>query len=389
MDFAKYEFSNNITDQTGLVKYIVAKNGNFSLRENKVIKAITKYEEKFDNLPEMSEEISFKLPIIPFSLFSDMVSFFKKIYLKDKTESSLFLFHNEKKGYFLWAPKQLNSGASSKYERDSDPEYTQMCQENTLCMMAHSHPWKSTQTSPSGIDDTDEKDILLYLVVGNVEGIPNVYLSTCPNGKRIKLNFFDFFENPFIETLKTLPKETLDYVLSNIDKNKVSEIFKQFLVVDTDKVPEEWVAKCKTNQATITKKYDKVSYLGSSKKDFDDDFDFSRYEREYFNDYHLGGYDYLDQWPPRTFQDEKKEIHSLYERHYPIKSKKGSAKEIKKNKKNQAKNNQKLALTKENLYEPPSLKEILSTLPSSMNWLLDILSDNEDFKNYLPKEVTN
>lgn len=248
-----YEFSDGMSKDAVGLKYITAKNGNFEVRENNILQIVSKFTKELVDLPEVKEGINYKLPKIPFSAFCAMLTFFKAVYARDKTESSLFLFYNKLSSqYILWAPKQQNSSAASTYERGTDPEYLEMCTNNSLVMMAHSHPWKGSTVSPSGIDNADEKDSILYLVVGNVEDIPNVYLSTCPGGERKKLPFFSFFENPILLDLAAMDADSkvVKFIYEKLDPNDTSYIFANYLQEIEN--PPEWLTKAKVKATPAT-----------------------------------------------------------------------------------------------------------------------------------------
>lgn len=271
-----YEFSDGMSKDAVGLKYITAKNGNFEVRENNILQIVSKFTKELVDLPELKEGINYKLPKIPFSAFCAMLTFFRAVYKRDKTESSLFLFYNKLSSqYILWAPKQQNSTAASTYERGTDPEYLAMCTNNSLVMMAHSHPWKGTTVTPSGIDNTDEKDSILYLVVGNVEDVPNVYLSTCPGGERKKLPFFSFFENPILLDLASMDADSkvVKFIYEKLDPNDTSYIFKNYLQEVEN--PPEWLAKAKvkaTPAATIS--YGGAKYVHGNYNIYDEYSDY-------------------------------------------------------------------------------------------------------------------
>lgn len=222
------------------LNYVVAHNGAFEIRKNELGLFIKKID-KIPRLNSLEEGIYLNIPKIPFEYFNRMVSWFKKIYELDKTESTIFLFYHKEKGFKLWVPKQENGSASSNYKREDDKEYNKLISEGyILVMIAHSHPWKSTSVNPSGIDDKDEKEPILYMVVGNVEGVPVTYCSTCPGGNRMKLNFFDIFENPIIN--ENLDDRVKSLLIQHVPEQKIFELF-----LDTSyEIPKSWLEKHKT-----------------------------------------------------------------------------------------------------------------------------------------------
>lgn len=268
------------------LSYIVASNGLFEQRKNDLGLFYSKTD-KIPNMQEVQEGVFLNIPKIPFDLFNKMIAWFRTIYKKDKTESTFMIFYNEKTGFFPFIPEQTNAGASSKYLRDDDPVYTELCKNNTLVMVAHSHPWAGTSApSPSGTDNNDEKEAILYLIANNVEGVPNVYCSTCPGGKRMKLSFFDLFENPLLER-KDIPEDIKNLLVSRVTEK---EVFTQFLKPDEFVMPLEWLKKHKTDARTFTgtgtttgtsKVETKTSHYGYDRFDWDDYY--KNYPKTYKN----------------------------------------------------------------------------------------------------------
>jgi len=275
-NFIKNVFSNEIKIETPITN-ILAKNGKFQVRQTPVITSIIKDDNIFNELPEMQEGIKLNIPKIPFEIFNYMGTFFKKIYEKEKTESALMVFYNDKDSEFIaWAPEQKISSANVTYKRDDDPEYVKMCTENLLVMVAHSHPWKSTAgPSPSGTDNNDEKESLLYMILGNVEEFPTYTISTCPNGKRTYLSFNDIFEIPSEEIPRVDKIDLLkdsgikeDLLFNVFIKNATDEELNEFFEINVKgniiieslynpnaDIPEEWFSRCKKDVAVKSYNY--------------------------------------------------------------------------------------------------------------------------------------
>lgn len=242
--------------------YVVAKNGPMKVIKND-LGAFVKPVKEIPKLEEVKPGVFLDIPKIPFDVFRQQLAWFKAVYKKDKTESTIMVFYNKATNSFLlWAPKQANTTASSRYKRDEDPDYTQMCKDYTLVMVNHSHPWPGgTSVHPSGIDDNDEKEAMLYMVVGNVEGTPNVFVSTCPDGDRMQLSFFDIYENP-LDTLE-MPQEYKDLLKEFMPEREVMRKFSSTEGID---VPAEWwnqIVKYVAPPATNVKVYDYTVGRGS------------------------------------------------------------------------------------------------------------------------------
>lgn len=214
----------NWKDNLKPVNYVVAKNGVFEVRKNK----IGTFYGKTDNIEGvdllLEDGVELDLPLVPYKLYLHALAFLRAVYDRDQTEATIHLFFNEDKGeYFLWVPKQRNGSASSDYERDEDPEFTQLCQDNIWVMAIHSHP--TFAGNPSGIDDRDEQSAMLYMVVGHITTeSPDVTLRTFVGGKHVELDFYDVWEDP-IQSFE-VPKEWLDkctkkeYKASPVSKGK-------------------------------------------------------------------------------------------------------------------------------------------------------------------------
>lgn len=265
--------------------------------------------------------------------------FFRKVYAKDKTEASAMVFYNEKDDDFeVWIPSQVNSTANSKYKRAEDPLYLEKCQESMLVMVAHSHPWKSTTPpGPSGTDNNDEKESLLYMILSNVEGVPTYILSTCPNGKRITLRFDTIFELPEMNLTRAEKIELLKKQ-KNVESNKILDVFfehaseedfedffmdkfdlKSFIdssyKADVSLIPDCWMDRCSIQAPTVNsgwnsaKQYNNTYYNNpkqtkpvveknvDSMDDFDEYLVYANYlsgyyaeVQDYFEDEYMKGY---------------------------------------------------------------------------------------------------
>jgi hypothetical protein len=272
------------------INYVVGSNGHFEYRKSPLGRFVTKTE-AIPQLEEVEEGVFLDIPKIPFKIFDHMAAWHRAIYKKDKTESTIMIFYNQERGYSLFVPEQQNSGANSKYKRHDDPDYVEMLNDNELVMVAHSHPWTSKSApGPSGTDNNDEKEPILYMIMNNVENIPYVYVSTCPGGKRIKLNFFDIFENP-IENEAESP-----LVRSLLNKHVPEhDIFEMYCDIDSVEVPNEWFSKHRTTSYTSTyvaKKTDKEDDKERDKYWEFEDLDY--YSRNFLDGYGQYKFDYSD-----------------------------------------------------------------------------------------------
>ena len=87
------------------LNYIVAANGTFEQRSTEIGTFYIKREgvPKLDNI---QEGVNLNIPKIPFEIFNRMITWFKVIYQKDKTESTFMIFYNEKDGFIPFIPEQ-------------------------------------------------------------------------------------------------------------------------------------------------------------------------------------------------------------------------------------------------------------------------------------------
>lgn len=113
---------------------------------------------------------------VPFSIFEELVSNYRTIYRRDKTESAAQIYRlkeadpmwpDKKVGdYVVYYPKQKNSGANTNYSDDPDA-IINIRQRHTLVMESHAHA--NFSAFFSGGDDSNEKAPLAYCVIGNVD----------------------------------------------------------------------------------------------------------------------------------------------------------------------------------------------------------------------------
>lgn len=184
----------NWEQETQPIKYVVGQNGVFEVREDEIAQYVTIPKKIQGVNVTFKEDVNLKLPKIPYEKYQQALAFLRAVYKKDATEATIHVFWNrEEQGYFLWVPKQKNAGTASDYERDNDPEFTELCNQHLWVMAIHSHPGFAGK--PSGIDDRDEKRQMLYMVVGNIMSQQQTTtVRTCVNGEYIVLPFEKVWE---------------------------------------------------------------------------------------------------------------------------------------------------------------------------------------------------
>ena len=246
---------------TALNYYNVAGNGYFKERTSGIV-TITSKVDKIPNLPELQEGVTVHVDPIPFEIFNKIRLFFKNVYKDDKTESSAFVLQDNKtKKYEIFIPEQKNSGATSNYEMGSSERFNNEIKSGkTLILVAHSHPWKSSSTSPSGTDNGDEKEPILYMILSNVEEVPVYYLSTCDGDRRIKIDdFFAVWENPLMKSYHMLDDKAKNLISKSI---KTSDILEAF-IEDVEIPYEEWRKYIKKDifESRVTNAFKSGSYM--------------------------------------------------------------------------------------------------------------------------------
>lgn len=126
---------------------------------------------------------------IPFSVFSRVLNFFKKVYIEHFSEAAILLYYNpDKKRYKICIPKQEVGAASVDYKVEkSFPGYV-------LMSSIHSHA--NFGAFHSGTDKNDEKDFDgLHITIGNVNSTDfSLAASVVINGSRFKYNPCDYIE---------------------------------------------------------------------------------------------------------------------------------------------------------------------------------------------------
>lgn len=101
---------------------------------------------------------------IPMNILKELIANFRAIYQRDTTESAAQVYRKKDGEYFVYYPVQENTGAHTKYDMDIKAAL-ELRQEHTLVLEAHSHA--GFNAFFSGGDDNNEKQALMYCVLGN------------------------------------------------------------------------------------------------------------------------------------------------------------------------------------------------------------------------------
>lgn len=224
-----------------LNRFLVGSNGFFKQVESDIV-VIRHKVASVPDLLELQEGATVKIDPIPFKLFLKIRMFFKKIYEEFKTESTICVMQDlSTKKYTLFVPDQVNASTTSNYKLGDSPRFLKELKTKKLIMVCHSHPWASSSTSPSGTDNNDEKEPILYMILSNVEKIPVYYLSTCDGDKRIQVPFFHVWENPIATIFTSAEANAEDslIVAKLFSKLNVSDIL-ETCVNDVDIPYDKW-----------------------------------------------------------------------------------------------------------------------------------------------------
>ena len=150
-----------------------------------------------DNLGlDLDGEFSFvrdeSIPKIPYTIFENVLNFYKEIFNEIKSEVySLVIWDKKKQDFFIYVPKQVVAGASVKYERDpeifSNPDYI-------LYWESHSH--NVMPAFFSGTDVNDEVAGRYFGVLGKINNeIPELALKIAFNKDFKYLEYDDLFDD--------------------------------------------------------------------------------------------------------------------------------------------------------------------------------------------------
>ena len=203
------------------LRYVMGYNGpsvirNETINGNKV-KLILKAP-KVPGAPRI--ENSMELTIeerIPKTVLTQLMTAFKAVYDRDKTESAGQVYRNrETKEYFVYFPEQKNTGASSEYGHDKLAT-EQLRTTMDFIMEAHSHC--SFGAFFSGTDNANENALLFYIVLGNFNSASCSFVARAKVGDVSKtLTIGDIFEGATEQdlSLSGLPEDTSDILVKAV-----------------------------------------------------------------------------------------------------------------------------------------------------------------------------
>jgi PRTRC genetic system protein A len=183
------------------VNYILAGNGAKEIRENEIA-VFTLQTDKVAGLEPIPDQIKLKLPKIELNLLFQIISFFKEVYRKQKSEAMAQIYWDRKKERcFIYIPEQEVSGASVEFKRDLELD-----KEHLLIADIHSHG--NMDAFFSGTDNKDEQESRFFGVIGHIqEPLPRVKLRAIVGGKPFDIDLEDLFS-----ISKDFPESWLDNI---------------------------------------------------------------------------------------------------------------------------------------------------------------------------------
>lgn len=161
-------FADSVDEEKPL-SYVLAKNGLFLVKRSNIAMVqipLSKVEVNAPGLPEMVAGWDPYLPLIPFSLFCQAISFLKAAKEKYQTEALVRFYWNERKGdWIMVIPPQITTGASVEIQDglEGPPD-------SIFAAEIHSHPGSSS--SFSGIDDAHEQFDRMFMCVAFPKDAP-------------------------------------------------------------------------------------------------------------------------------------------------------------------------------------------------------------------------
>jgi hypothetical protein len=170
------------------IYYLVTRDGLFQVKRNPLFHARTKVRGLSWLLPEQ-EAACLQLPLIPTSLLTEIVSFFREVFEAYRAEAVVLLYFNrDDGGYRMTIPKQQVAGGHCRYEIGPTP--AGWLRVGTI----HSHA--SADAFHSELDDEDERhDDGLHMTVGNLDGEVSLVCSLVVDGRRFTLKPSEVFES--------------------------------------------------------------------------------------------------------------------------------------------------------------------------------------------------
>ena len=187
------------------IHYLVTADGLFLVKENPVFRSCVRVR-GIRGLQGQKDEVQWKLPAIPGALLQRVVSLFREVYRRHKSEAiALFLYDPATKEYELCVPEQYVAGGHLTYV--PGPRPPGKIRVGTI----HSHAEADAFHSP--VDDGDEAhDDGLHVTMGNLNGTFSLSCSLVVDGRRFPLKSRDVFESTPREAASEVWYEALAHI---------------------------------------------------------------------------------------------------------------------------------------------------------------------------------
>jgi hypothetical protein len=199
------------------VNFVTAKNGVFRVTAKPIGIFATKVGDApkgtIPGIVDLKEGFTITIPKIPFVHWVQVLSFYRDVYTKDKTEASVLFFWNhdeleiprvfesgkpingilEAGQLVVYCPEQRNSGSLSEFHMDGMVTWLrQFC--TPLCE-THSH--HTMGAFWSGTDDANENMTQLYGVYGTITNASPAFLFRYVHGgDKTNISMWELFEKP-------------------------------------------------------------------------------------------------------------------------------------------------------------------------------------------------
>lgn len=179
-------------EYTKPVTYVTASNGLFKVRKTDIalyIEEVESFQSEIPGIDKMEAGVQLLIPKIPASVMIELLSYYRAVNRRDKTECSVLLFWNtnnieipdipgvktysgEFEKLVAYCPVQTNSAALSDFTEDI--EQVDWFRTN-MAPVCESHSHNTMQAFFSGTDDANENSNQFFFVWGKVEDEEPMY----------------------------------------------------------------------------------------------------------------------------------------------------------------------------------------------------------------------
>jgi len=176
---------------TKQISYIVAANGIFTIRKNLIgIFGVPSESLRIADVEMPDKFFQLCIPKLPQTILAKTLAYFRSV---PHIEAIVFVYYDkDNESYMMHVPEHSASGGSIVYD---DPPLAELNRKYPKVMEIHSHT-ASMGAFWSGIDDSDEKNDIIYGVIGRVMlPEPELRLRVMVGGKAISVDLLDIFDD--------------------------------------------------------------------------------------------------------------------------------------------------------------------------------------------------